>query len=76
MNEGQENFFTFMLKRVQEGKQDEAKNLLMESFAQQQTKPLTKESFLELKSQLLGLIREDAVQEVSGAMDHFGSNLK
>lgn len=76
MNAGQEKFFTFMLERAQDRKQEEVKNLLMESFSRQQTTPLTKETFLALKTQLLELIREEAVQEVSGAMEHFGGNLK
>lgn len=35
MNQGQEQFYSFIMKYVKDGKQDEAKALLSESFAKQ-----------------------------------------
>ena len=71
----QEKFLQFFLERVQEGKVEEAKALLVQSFADQQTDNFTPADFEALQAKLLPLLKEDKVEEVKQAMDHFAQGL-
>ena len=75
MNPGQEKFLEFMMDRAQGGKEADLKEALLDSFSKQKEAPLTKEGFLSLKKQMQSLIKPEAMEEVSQAMDHFGKNL-
>lgn len=75
MLEGQERFLQFFLSFTKEGKEEEAKSLLMQSFADQATKKMTMDEFNDLQAKLLPLIKPEKLDEVKQAMAHFSSNL-
>ena len=76
MNQGQEKFFTFILERVQEGKQEEAKALLSESFQKQMDKTFNMEYLNSFIPKMVSLLKPEAVKEVKGIMEQFASNIK
>lgn len=75
MQKGQEMFLHFFLERTVEGKQEEAKALLVQSFADQATKAMTMADFAALKTKLTPLIQPEKLGEVEEAMAHFSKNL-
>jgi hypothetical protein len=75
MNSGQERFLAFFIENTRPEKQEKAKEILLQSFAQQQTKKLSMADFNELQQNLLPLIKPEKVAEVTGAMAHFSKNL-
>lgn len=75
MNPGQERFLEFMMQRAKEGDSEGVKERLLKSFEEQKSAPLSRGGFEELKRQLLELIDDNHVHEVSNAMDHFGKQL-
>jgi hypothetical protein len=75
MNEGQEKFLSFFLANAKEDQKEEAKRLLMNSFAEQQQKKMTSAEFAELNEQLLPLIKPENLETVTQAMMHFSQQL-
>jgi len=73
MNQGQEMFYNFLLDRVQDGKQDEAKALLEESFVKQAEGTFTREYAAEVQMKMTAILKPKAMQEVMAAMAHFNS---
>lgn len=76
MNAGQEKFSAFILERVHEGKQDEAKALLSESFQKQIDGTFNMEYLNRFMPKMLSLLKPEAVTEVKQTMEQFASNLK
>jgi hypothetical protein len=71
MNQGQEQFFHFILERVQEGKQEEAKGLLEEGFEKQEEgtfNAVYMESFIP---RMLDMLKPEYMEEVKGIMTQF-----
>ncbi|MGX7132883.1 hypothetical protein [Enterococcus songbeiensis] len=75
METGQEKFLHFFLDRVEAAHVDEAKKLLVKSFADQQVENFTYVDFEKLQAKLLPLVKEDKVDEVKQAMTHFSQGL-
>ena len=75
MNEGQEKFFNFILDRVQEGKQDEAKALLSESFQKQQDGTFNMEYLNTFIPKMMSILKPEYLEEVQQIMKNFSSNM-
>ncbi|WP_042350766.1 hypothetical protein [Bacillus massiliigorillae] len=76
MNQGQEKFFTFILERVQEDKQEEAKALLAESFQKQQDRTFNMDYLNSFIPKMMSILKPECVEEVKAIMEQFASNLK
>lgn len=75
MHSGQQKFLAFFLENTLSEKQEEAKAILVQSFADQQTKKMTLEDFHALQAKVLPLVKPEKLDEVKGAMAHFSRNL-
>lgn len=73
MNQGQEQFYSFIMKYVKDGKQDEAKALLSESFAKQADGTFDKAYLKSLEKKVLTLLKPEAITEVLGVMKNFAA---
>jgi hypothetical protein len=71
MNQGQENFFNFIMARVQEGKQGEAKTLLEESFGKQDGGTFNAAYIDEFQAKLLPLLKPGAAEEMKPIISGF-----
>lgn len=76
MNQGQEQFFDFILERVQEDKVAEAKALLAESFKKQSDGTFTHDYITEFIPKMIALLKPENVEEVQAIMVQFSKNLK
>lgn len=72
MNEGQQRFFHFILERVLDGKQEDAKALLSESFGKQAEGSFTQEYAMAFMPRMLALLKPEHVEEVKGIMIQYG----
>lgn len=76
MNPGQEKFFTFILERVQEDKQEEAKALLSESFQKQLDRTFNMDYMDSFIPRMISILKPESVSEVKTIMEQFASNVK
>lgn len=74
MNEGQEKFFSFILDRVQEGRQEEARALMAESFEKQANKTFDADYMASFIPRMTALLKPEHVDEVTGIMAQFKGN--
>lgn len=75
MNEGQQNFYSFIMDRVKEGKEDEMKAIMSESFKRQQEGTFTKEYMAETMPKMIALLRPECVEDLKKAAEHMSSQL-
>ncbi len=75
MLEGQLKFLDFFLNNTIEGKEEEAKAILVKSFADQETEALSLQEFKKLQEKLFPLIKPEKLNEVKVAMAHFAQSL-
>ena len=75
MLEGQWKFLDFVLNDTIEGKENEAKEILVKSFADQETDALSLGDFKKLQESLFPLIKPEKLNEVKVAMAHFAQSL-
>lgn len=75
MLEGQLKFLDFFLNNTIEGKEEEAKEILIKSFADQKTDALSLQEFKQLQERLFPLIKPEKLNEVKVAMAHFAQSL-
>ena len=71
MNHGQEKFYAFILERVRQGKQEEAKALLEESFQKQKDKTFSKEFMEEFMIRMSAILKPEHIEEVQETMGQF-----
>lgn len=71
MNSGQEKFLEFILDNVIEGKEDEAKKLLSESFKKQDDGSFNKMYLITFIPKMLKLIKPESVEKVKEIMTQF-----
>ncbi len=76
MKSGQEEFFNFILERVKEGKKEDAKALMVESFEHQMNGTFNKEYALAFMPRMISLLKEEHIEEVNNIMKQFASNTK
>lgn len=74
MNPGQEKFFNFIMERVQDGKQEEAKALLEESFGKQADGTFNQEYLEGFVPRMIAVLKPEHVEEVKAIMAQFGQN--
>lgn len=75
MLEGQLKFLDLFLNNTIEGKEEQAKEILVKSFADQETNALSLEEFKQLQEKLFPLIKPEKLNEVKVAMAHFAQSL-
>ncbi|MFC4772192.1 hypothetical protein [Enterococcus hermanniensis] len=75
MLDGQLKFLDFFLNNTIEGKENEAKEILVKSFADQETNALSLEDFKQLQKTLFPLIKPEKLNEVKVAMAHFAQSI-
>jgi hypothetical protein len=76
MNEGQQKFYDFIMERVKEGKEEEIKAIMYESFKRQQEGTFSKEYMAEIAPKMVMLLRPECVEEFKKAAGHMSSQLK
>jgi ribosomal protein S3AE len=76
MNEGQQRFYDFVMERVQEGKEEEIKAIMSESFKRQQEGTFSKEYMNEIVPKMIMLLKPECVEEFKNAAQHMSSQLK
>lgn len=76
MDHGQEQFYNFILERVQEGKQDDAKALLSESFAKQADGSFNAEYMENFIPRMMAILKPECMEEVQNIMQGFSQNMK
>ncbi len=74
MNQGQEKFFNFILERVQDEKQEEAKALLTEGFDKQADGTFDQEYMQNYIPRMIALLKQECIEEVKGIMTQFDGN--
>lgn len=75
MNQGQQMFYGFFMARVKEGREEEAKALLLHNFELQEKGLFTKEYLADTMPRYFDLVKHEAVEELKNAMAHFGGKL-
>jgi hypothetical protein len=71
---GQEMFLNFILERVQEGKEEEAKELLSHYFKKLTEGNFTQNDIAEAIPKFLILLKPEKIQEVQEIMKQFAGN--
>lgn len=69
--QGQEMFLNFILQRVQEGKEDEAKEILTENFRKQTEGTFSQEDIQEFIPKMISLIKPDKLGEIQAVVKQF-----
>jgi len=72
MNPGQEKFFKFIMEKVRDGKQEDAKALLNESFSKQANGTFNAEYLKGFIPKMIGLLKPESIEEVKTVMSQFG----
>lgn len=73
MNNKQEQFLNYILKRVQDGKVDEAQALINENFKKQETGTFTHADIGEFIPKITMLIKPNHVDEVHHVLQEFAA---
>ena len=74
MDPGQEMFLNFILERVQEGKEEEAKELLSYYFKKLTEGNFTQDDIKEALPKFLNLLKPEKIQEVQEILQQFAGN--
>ncbi|HDX9579480.1 TPA: hypothetical protein ROX88_003067 [Bacillus pseudomycoides] len=69
--QGQEKFLTFILERVQEGKEDEAREILTENFRKQDEGTFSQEDIQEFIPKVISLLKPEKLEEVQAVANRF-----
>lgn len=76
MNNKQEQFLDYILKRVQDGKVDEAKKLVNECFKKQEAGTFTRADIGEFIPKITVLLKPNRVDEVHNVLHEFAASFK
>ncbi|MEG2739589.1 hypothetical protein [Clostridium sp.] len=68
MNQGQENFFSFIMQNVDEQNQSKANKLLLESFEKQNNGTFNQEYMMTFIPRMLELIKPENIEQVKNIM--------
>lgn len=71
--QGQEKFLQFILERVQEGKEEEARAILLENFKKQDEGTFSQQGIQEFVPKMLLLLKPEKLQEVQLIVQQFAS---
>lgn len=69
--QGQEMFLNFILQRVQEGKEEEAKEILTENFKKQAEGTFSQEDIQQFIPKMISLLNPDKLDEVQAVVKQF-----
>ncbi|PLT32672.1 hypothetical protein [Bacillus sp. V5-8f] len=72
--QGQEMFLQFILQRVQEGKEDEAKEILLENFRKQDEGTFSQEDIQQFIPKMISLIKPEKMEEIQAVVKRFAGN--
>ena len=72
--QGQEMFLNFILQRVQEGKENEAKEILIENFKKQQEGTFTQDDIQQFIPKMISLIKPDKLEEIKAVVKQFSGS--
>ncbi|PFD44363.1 hypothetical protein CN285_06275 [Bacillus cereus] len=72
--QGQEMFLNFILQRVQEDKQNEAKAILTENFKKQNEGTFSKEDIEQFIPKMISLLKPEKLEEVKAVVKQFSGN--
>jgi uncharacterized protein YozE (UPF0346 family) len=73
MNQGQQQFYKFIICYVKPEKEEEAKELLKECFKRQSEGRFSNEYLHEITPKILETLKEEKRVEVKAIMDKFGT---
>lgn len=74
MNQGQKQFYDFIVERVRPDKAEEAKALLEENFKKQAEGRFTKDDIANFAPKITAMLQPEKIEEVHAAMRHFGDS--
>ncbi|WP_088014026.1 hypothetical protein [Gottfriedia acidiceleris] len=72
--QGQEMFLNFILERVQEGKEDEAREILLENFRKQDEGTFSLEEVQQFVPKMITLLKPEKLEEVKTVVMQFAGN--
>ena len=72
--QAQEMFLNFILQRVQVGKEDEAKEILIENFRKQDEGTFTQEDIAQFVHKMLSLLNPDKIDEIKAIATQFAGS--
>jgi len=72
--QGQEMFLNFILERVQEGKEDEAKEILTENFRKQDEGTFSKDDITQFIPKMISIIKPDKIEEIQAVVKQFSGS--
>lgn len=75
MEQGQRQFYNYIIERVKEDRLEDAKMLLGDSFRKQSDGEFSRDDAVQFASKIEGLLKEDKVSEVRSVMQNFSQNM-
>ncbi|AFQ44857.1 hypothetical protein [Desulfosporosinus meridiei] len=74
MNNGQEQFLSFILERVKDDRVEEAKELLVESFKKLTEGNFTQDDIMLFLPKMIALLKPEKLEEVQSVVMQFAEN--
>ena len=71
--QGQEKFLSFILERVQEGKEDVAKEILLENFRKQNEGSFSQEDIQAFIPKIINLLKPEKLEKVKAVVKQFSA---
>ena len=72
--QGQEMFLSFILQRVQEGKEEEAREILSTNFKKQEEGTFSQADIQEFVPKMISLIKPEKLDEIQAVVKQFSGN--
>ena len=72
--QGQEMFLNFILQRVQDGKEDEAKEILTENFRKQNEGTFSQDEIQQFIPKMISLLKPEKLEEVQAVVKQFSGD--
>lgn len=72
--QGQEMFLNFILQRVREGKEEEAREILLENFKKQDEGTFSQEDIQQFIPKMMSLLKPEKLAEVQAVATKFAES--
>ncbi|MCC3359253.1 hypothetical protein [Bacillus sp. REN16] len=72
----QEMFLNFILQRVQEGKEDEAREILIENFKKQEEGTFSQKEIQEFIPKMISLLKPEKLEEIKAVVKNFAGDFE
>ncbi|MDU1848077.1 MAG: hypothetical protein E6778_21340 [Niallia nealsonii] len=72
--QGQEKFLSFIIQRVQEGKEEEAKEILVENFRKQNEGTFSQSDIEQFLPKMISLIKPEKLEEIQAVVKQFSGS--